>query len=77
MAGMVWPGPALRDARSPQPIEVAPAEHSYAMASEASSDSSGPSVLGHSYDDSSGILACELAIAVCLAGETSDSSDEA
>ena len=54
---MVWPGSALGEARSRQPIEVAPVEQSYAMASEASSDSSGPSILGHSYDDSSGILA--------------------
>ena len=34
-------------------VQVAPAEHGYELASEASSKSSEPSILGHSYDSSS------------------------
>ena len=43
-------------------VQVAPADHCNELASEASSESSEPSILGHSYDSSSH-SACRLMLA--------------
>ena len=73
---MVRPGPALRDAQSPQPAQVAPAEHGDLLADEASSKSSEPSVMGHSYDVSSSSSTWRFLVSAQLEGETSESSDD-
>ena len=76
LRGAVQPGAALREALSPQPAQVAPAKHGDLLADEASSKSSEPSVMGHSYDVSSSSSTWRFLVSAQLEGETSESSDD-